>query len=220
MKKLLLLALLSVNLLIAQQRDPRADMFNFVPGQIIVKLKDHVDAKVTYNKQGVGTTKTNIGKLLGIQDKVVKTAVLFDERSVRESVERKQSQRRDPRVPEPHTLKNTFVLDLTDKQENIMRLVEELSKNAQVEYAEPNYNYSINDFTINSDIITEKDLPNYLSKSSSTAPNDVLYPQQTNITQTKIDKVWEKYTTGNGSQIIAILDTGVDYTHPDLAANI
>ena len=27
-------------------------------------------------------------------------------------------------------------------------------------------------------------------------------------------------STGNGTQIIAILDTGVDYDHPDLAANI
>ena len=140
MKKLLLLALLSVNLLIAQQRDPRADQFNFVPGQLIVKLKDHVDAKVTYNKQGKASTKADIGKMLGLEGKVKTTTILFDEKSVRESVERKQSQRRDSRVPEPHTLKNTFVLELNDIQENIMGLVEELNKNAQVEYAEPNYN--------------------------------------------------------------------------------
>ncbi|MDC0096983.1 S8 family serine peptidase, partial [bacterium] len=49
--------------------------------------------------------------------------------------------------------------------------------------------------------------------------DDPLYPSQTNITATNIDDVWEQYTTGDGSQVIAILDTGGDYTHPDLEAN-
>ena len=42
----------------------------------------------------------------------------------------------------------------------------------------------------------------------------------TNITATNIDDVWDTESTGNGSQIIAILDTGVDYIHPDLEENI
>ena len=49
--------------------------------------------------------------------------------------------------------------------------------------------------------------------------DDPLYPSQTNITTTNIDDVWDQYTTGDGSQVIAILDTGVDYNHPDLEAN-
>ena len=59
------------------------------------------------------------------------------------------------------------------------------------------------------------------SNSSSTIDvNDPLYSSQSNITSTNIDDVWDQYTTGDGSQVIAILDTGVDYTHPDLEANI
>ncbi|MDB2587786.1 S8 family serine peptidase, partial [Flavobacteriaceae bacterium] len=51
-------------------------------------------------------------------------------------------------------------------------------------------------------------------------PDDPLFGQQSNITATNIDDVWGDYTTGDGSQVIAVLDTGVDYTHPDLEANI
>ena len=46
-----------------------------------------------------------------------------------------------------------------------------------------------------------------------------VYSSQSNITSTNIDDVWDQYTTGDGSQVIAILDTGGDYTHPDLEAN-
>ncbi|MCF6212611.1 MAG: S8 family serine peptidase [Flavobacteriaceae bacterium] len=223
MKKLLsLLALaLSIQFNYAQKHDPRTDQFNFVPGKIIVKLKDNVDTNVKYSAKGVGTTQMDIGALLGIQKKVKKTDVLFSEKSIQKSVARKSSKKRDLRVPNPHSLKNTFVLELNDKAENILGLVEELKKNVNVEYAEPDYNYSVNDFTIDSDIIYPKKNTKVNNTSKTTiSVNDPLYPQQTNITATNIDKVWDTYTTGDGSQIIAILDTGIDYTHPDLAANI
>lgn len=219
--KLLLLLTLSIQLIYSQNQDPRVDQFNFVPGEIIVKLKDNVETSVTYNSRGVGSTQTDIGKLLGIQDKVSKTDVLFSEKSVQNSVARKNSSSRDSRIPNPHTLKNTFLLKLNNNEENILSLIEELNKNDSVEYAEPNYNYSVNDFIIESDIIMSENIKdNYRSSLFLVPPDDPLYPQQSNITAVKIDQVWDAYTTGDGSQIIAILDTGVDYMHPDLAANI
>ena len=47
-----------------------------------------------------------------------------------------------------------------------------------------------------------------------------LYSTQSNIVSTNIDDVWTDYNTGDGTQVVAIIDTGVDYTHPDLEANI
>ena len=120
---------------------------------------------------------------------------------------------------EPLTLKNIFVLKIKQQEENILVLIEQLKGYKNVEYAEPNYRFSINDFEVASDIIYEKDLTP-TKNTSTTVPNDPLYSQQTNITQTNIDDVWNEYTTGDGSQVVAILDTGVDYTHPDLEANI
>ncbi|OAZ04919.1 thermophilic serine proteinase precursor [Flavobacterium succinicans] len=204
----------------SQKHDPRQDMMNFTPGKIIVKLKDNVNAKISYTSKGVGTTSENIGKLLGIENKVATSTVMFSQQSVEKSAMRKQAGFKDSRLKEVHSLKNTFVLDLKDKQENVLALAENLKANPNVEYAEPDYNYSVNDFTVDSKIYTEADLKNTKATTTLVTPNDPLFSQQSNIAATHLNEVWDTYGTGNGSQTIAILDTGVDYNHPDLEANI
>jgi subtilisin family serine protease len=219
MKKSLLLVLfaLTIQLTYSQQKkDPRNAKFDFVPGKIIVKLKDDVNTKTSYNAKGQGTAKVNVGELLGITSKVASTKVMFTEKIILKSIARKQQKIYDYKIKNPITLKNIFLVDLKSKTENIHELIDELSKNDLVEYAEPNYNFSVNDFTIDSEII----YPKKNATNNPVTPNDPLYSQQPGIATVKIDKVWDTYGTGDGSQTIAILDTGVDYTHPDLEANI
>lgn len=82
-----------------------------------------------------------------------------------------------------------------------------LQDNGNVLYAQPNYRVHI-----------------------ALTPNDPLYPQQFALNNTgqtggtpdaDIDapEAWDIFT-GSASTIVAVIDTGVDYTHPDLAANI
>ncbi|OGL60998.1 hypothetical protein A3H10_03400 [Candidatus Uhrbacteria bacterium RIFCSPLOWO2_12_FULL_46_10] len=71
------------------------------------------------------------------------------------------------------------------------------SQNPDVEYAEPNYIYSLSAFE----------------------PNDVYYPQQWHLRQIGAPLAWE-VTTGSPDVVVAVLDSGVDINHPDLKQNI
>ena len=46
------------------------DLMNFEPGELIVKLKDNVEAGVTYAENGKAISSFNVGELLNIEDKV------------------------------------------------------------------------------------------------------------------------------------------------------
>ena len=77
-------------------------------------------------------------------------------------------------------------------------LAEELSGIAEIEYAEPWFIYSTD---------------------QSSFPNDEFYSQQWALPKVKAAEAWG-ITKGDTSVIIAIVDSGVEWDHPDLSANI
>src|SRR3989338_7572708 len=50
--------------------------------------------------------------------------------------------------------------------------------------------------------------------------NDPLFDRSYGISKIGSPKAWTEFTTGNRSVLVAVIDTGVDYTHEDLAANM
>src|SRR5712691_914656 len=50
-------------------------------------------------------------------------------------------------------------------------------------------------------------------------PNDPMYNQLWGMPDIQADQAWDT-TAGTASVVVGVVDTGVDYTHPDLAANI
>ena len=96
---------------------------------------------------------------------------------------------------EPLTMKNVFVLKTSNEQENILQLIQQIKDNPNVEYAEPNYIYSIDNFEVG-ETITAEEASKMSTSNSMIDVNDPLYSSQTNITSTNIDDVWEQYTTG------------------------
>jgi subtilisin family serine protease len=97
-------------------------------------------------------------------------------------------------------LSNIYKISLPDTV-NVLQAVKDYSKNPDVEYAEPNYIY-------------------YTCK----VPNDPLFGEQWGLNQSSdhdIDapEAWD-IENGSSNVTIAILDTGIDYNHPDLVNNI
>ncbi len=79
---------------------------------------------------------------------------------------------------------------------DIADIIDDYQSIEEIEYAEPNY--ILNIFKI---------------------PNDENYSSQWHLPNIKSEEAWN-LSEGNKQSIIAIIDTGVDWNHPDLAFNI
>lgn len=61
--------------------------------------------------------------------------------------------------------------------------------------------------------------PNYILQAGSTTPNDEFYSLQWHYPQINLPLAWD-ITTGSSDVIVAVVDTGVLMTHPDLTGNL
>ena len=114
------------------------------------------------------------------------------------------------------------------------QLIETFNEMEEVEFAEPNYimyalgveTPSLQDTETPSYDGDERDGDGYTFFNYEAYKNEPYYEQQWGIKATKLDEFWaaaENNANGETPKkrpVIAILDTGVDITHPDLEANI
>ena len=183
--------------------DHRA-MNDFVPGQVLVKFRDGQAIQTrTSNRRFFST---NIGRLTSILQK-------YGTQEMEQLVPQKKSMTFNARrakaynneTIEEHDLSQLYQVKLDETHTYLTHeLIEELQQLSEVEYAEPNYLlYTMEDVTLNA---------NY---SGNTYLNSQWYLEDYGLKE-----LWTKPIINNKRPIIAILDTGVDITHPDLEANI
>ena len=183
--------------------DSRMSRNDFVPGQVLVKMKDGSPASVRRNARGKFQS-AGINNL----DKVLQEFGI------------EEMEQLLPRAKAPRTLRRTKAYngsvieerDLTqlyrivlpiEKSDRTMQMVEKLETLDEVEYAEPNYKLYIMDTTI--------------ADSYSDNP---MASQQWYLDAYGVKELWDKPIINPKRPIIAIIDTGVDMTHPDLVDNL
>jgi len=120
------------------------------------------------------------------------------------------------------------VIDDLDN-EDVQKLVGEYSGLSDVSYAEPNLTIKLDD-PVQKDDAYRNDGVFYKTTASLDAPNDPLFDQQWALNNPGGDggkeradldaiEAW-KTTKGSEDVVVAVLDSGVDYTHEDLANNM
>jgi len=215
----------------------------FVPGEIVIKLKEGKtldDIKDLNQKYGVVSTDKSFGEFLDAQkkqkasakkslttkehilwfwqlDKNSKDYKEYRERLAKEKEEegknKEQGQEADQEKPETRTtlnnldlssLENIYTLKTVNNVDTL-KAVQEYKKNPAVEEASPNY--------IRKAQMVPND-PYYSARGTWGQDYDDLW----GLKNIQAGQAWD-FSQGEGT-VVAVVDTGVDYTHEDMAANI
>ena len=195
----------------------------YVPGEIIVKLKDGQSSGISlFSEPSLATVTRDKIILLRLQTEYG----LYDEgpvfKGIHHRLENQNIQRQEPgqfsiasaavrkslglltedsigetMAPAMH-LSNAELsrFYLLRTEENVRTICAQLKMDPEVEYAQPNYIYH-----------------------SCAEPNDPEFPDQYAHQLIQMSDAWD-ISTGSHDVVVAVLDTGVDVNHPDLKDNI
>lgn len=179
---------------------------DFVPGQVIVKMKDGAPAKVRrvqgkFKSAGIGKLDAVLQKF-GVNDM---EQLLPNEKPGRKM---RKAKAFNGTTIEEKDLSQLYLVKMDEEKAMQSReLVKALEELQEVEFAEPNYKV----------FITGEPTGETICPNPSANP---LYSQQWGIGNMVIDQLWTKPIVNGKRPVIAIIDTGVDITHPDLVDNL
>lgn len=182
--------------------DPYAPKYR--PGQVIVKFREN--SSVNLNCENGKLKSTGVSAI----DKVMTTLGITDAEKlmpltgdIKNRAPRKAKSLSGREIVEPN-LSKLYCLKFEENEErNVLQAVEMLKELKDVEFAEPNYLAFIQS-----------------TEESTTYQAEPYYSQQWGLNAINMPQLWDMPKTDETRPIIAILDTGVDITHPDLSDNI
>lgn len=184
--------------------DARSSRQEYRPGEIIVKFSaaDAPSLRFSNTRRGIraSSSATGVNALL---EKYGATAVDALMPLTGEGSPMRRSKSLNGAIVADSDLSALYVMRFDAAMTaDLHTVIEEFSSLPEVEYAEPNY------------------IVHALSSGATDYMSDPLYAQQWGPAAIGLDKLWDVPVTSARRPVIAILDTGVDITHPDLADNI
>lgn len=196
------------------QLNAQQSLYNSVPGEVLVKFAS--ESTLQLQKTGPAKVRSGVSNIDRIFDQFEIETVeqLVPEKNP--SCAMRKAKSYSGQLIEETSLNQLYRVKLkpaTQGQE--FKLIEQLSRLPEVEFAEPNYRINIMGKSsgiqgINKAISTEA--PAYSSEP--------MYPLQWGVPAVGLDSLWRKTVTKSKRTVIAIIDTGVDVEHPDLKDNL
>lgn len=180
-----------------------AEWNSFVPGQVLVKFKDASPVTVRKAKgKFQSASRSSVDAVLQSFGVESMEKLLPNEKAGRTL---RKAKAFNGKTVEERDLSQLYMVQMENlRPDSTQMLAEQLGKLDEVEYAEPNYKV----YLMANDVICEN------------ASSNPQYSQQWGISSVGLDQLWQKPVVNSQRPVIAILDTGVDITHPDLVDNI
>lgn len=223
MKKLLLsvaAAMLASTALFAQSSNNVDDVVKierhaareYREGEMIVKFKPESEVRVRAYGRGISSGVSGVDQVLG------ELGITASEQLMPLSGAVVTPRARALRSVSGNTIEDSdmsqlYRLSFDAEKINVHEAIDKLSALDEVEFAEPNYVvYALSSSEASETFDTAAEAATYKAEP--------LYSQQWGIEAINLPQLWAQPKITTKRPVIAILDTGVDITHPDLADNI
>lgn len=168
------------------------------PGEILIKIKPQAEGK---SEHVIAAGISSLNQSLHVKVKVMER--VFSPVTTKKEYVQSAASGQD--FSKDQELSRWFSIKVNEDQ-NVDELLQNYRDSDLVEYAEPLYTYTI---------ASTPDDPYFTSEGSW----GQLYGDQWGLKSIQAEKAWN-ISIGSPETIVAVIDTGADYAHPDLSANI